>query len=191
MSEDNSNFAVVPASADEEELGPHSRNSTLRENIAEHLFTGELLRRLWQRGIYDAEILHSEFDAGGYDLVLSRGKLVRHIQLKTAIASGKAARVNISLRLAEKPSGCVVWMMLDEDLTIKSYRWFGAAMPGDPLPDIQNLKLAKHTKGDASGKKTERPNLRVVERRRFTEIDTLDELLRLLLGDLMQSHEVT
>ncbi|MFE3835591.1 hypothetical protein [Pseudogemmobacter sonorensis] len=58
----------------------HSRNSVLREIILEHLFVGELLRHLWRAGVTDAEILRSEFDAGGHDLVLSRDALTRHIQ---------------------------------------------------------------------------------------------------------------
>lgn len=161
----------------------HSLNSTLREKIAEHLFIGEILRRLWQRGIYDAEILRSEFDAGGYDLVLSCRDIVRHIQFKTSIVGGKTSRVNVSLRLAEKPSGCVVWMLLDNDVTISSYRWFGGQNTSDPLPNIHDLKIAKHPKGDSTGKKTDRPNLRVVEKRRFTPVETLDGLLSKLLGD--------
>ena len=49
-------------------LERHSLHSVLREVILEHLLIGELLRVLWRRGITDAEILRSEFDAGGYDL---------------------------------------------------------------------------------------------------------------------------
>jgi len=161
----------------------HSRYSTLREKIAEHLFTGELLRRLWQLGVYDAEILRSEFDAGGYDLVLSCRNVVRHIQFKTVVAGGKTSKVNVSLRLAEKPSGCVIWMVLAKNLEIVAYRWFGAAEVGRPLPDIHLLKAATHTKGDSTGKKSERPNLRSVGRQHFTDIDSLDHLLALLLGN--------
>lgn len=47
----------------------HSLHSTLRERIVEHVFIGDALRRLWQREVRDVEILRSEFDAGGYDLV--------------------------------------------------------------------------------------------------------------------------
>src|SRR5579862_3621039 len=54
-----------------------SRNSTLRERIVEHVFVGDALRRLWRLGITDVEVLRSEFDARGYDLVLSFKKVVR------------------------------------------------------------------------------------------------------------------
>jgi hypothetical protein len=33
----------------------------------------------------NVEVLRSEFDAHGYDLVLARGHTVRHIQLKTGL----------------------------------------------------------------------------------------------------------
>src|SRR5690348_2044567 len=45
-------------------------HSTLRERIVEHVFVGEALRQLWKRGARDVEVLRSEFDAGGYDLVM-------------------------------------------------------------------------------------------------------------------------
>jgi hypothetical protein len=41
-----------------------------------------VLRALWCRGVFDVEVLRSEFDAHGYDLVMARGRIVRHIQLK-------------------------------------------------------------------------------------------------------------
>jgi len=54
-------------------------HSTLRERIVEHIFVGDVLRALWRRGILDVEILRPEFDAHGYDVVLSRGRIVRHV----------------------------------------------------------------------------------------------------------------
>jgi hypothetical protein len=37
--------------------------STLRERIVEHVFVGDALRELWRKGVYDVEVLRSEFDA--------------------------------------------------------------------------------------------------------------------------------
>ena len=37
---------------------------------------GDALRRLWQHGIVDVEVLRSEFDAHDYDLVMARGKIM-------------------------------------------------------------------------------------------------------------------
>jgi len=164
------------------EIDPHSHNSTLRERIVEHVFVGDALRRLWQRGITDVEVLRSEFDAGGYDLVLSFRKIVRHIQLKTVKVGGKASSVKISLKLTEKPSGCVIWIVVDADLNLDSFLWFGGP-PGEPLGDIREMKVARHTKGDAQGTKAERPNHRIVKRNLFEKL-SLDQLLEKLFGNL-------
>jgi hypothetical protein len=71
----------------------HYLHSTLRERIVEHVFVGDALRRLWQHRVTDVEVLRSEFDAGGYDPVMSYGKVVRHIQFKTSMAGGKATSI--------------------------------------------------------------------------------------------------
>ncbi|AOF90269.1 hypothetical protein [Sinorhizobium sp. RAC02] len=159
----------------------HAVFSTLRENIVEHLFAGELLRRLWQKDILDAEILKSEFDAGGYDLVLTCRNVTRHIQLKISRKGGARAEVNISLRLAEKASGCVVWIVVDDDLKTMNFRWFGDTN-GGPLPDIADLKVVRHSKGNAQGVKHERLGHRIVPQKRFTPLESVDELLLCLLG---------
>lgn len=161
----------------------HFRHSTLRERIVEHVFVGDALRRLWQLGVLDVEVLRSEFDAGGYDLVMSRGKVTRHIQFKSVTMDGKADRTSISLKLMEKPSGCVIWIVVTPKLDTHSYLWFGG-LPGEPLPDISAMQVAKHTKADATGIKAEKPNHRVVPRSRFVQLDTLDKVLHRLFGDL-------
>jgi hypothetical protein len=70
-------------------------NSSLREKIIEHLFVGELLRTLWQRGARRVELLRAEVDAGGYDLVLECNGIIRHIQLKSSYRGTKSERPNI------------------------------------------------------------------------------------------------
>jgi hypothetical protein len=158
--------------------------SSLRERIVEHVFVGEALRKLWQLKVRDVEVLRSEVDAGGYDLVMSYRKIVRHIQFKSILEGGKAASVNVSLKLMEKPSGCVIWMVVSpKELDLKSYRWFGGS-PGQPLPNISELKPAKHTKGNAQGIKLQKPNHRVVPLRFFEKLDTLDAVLNRLFGPL-------
>lgn len=93
----------------------HYTHSTLRERIAEHVFVGDALRTLWRLGIHDVEVLRSEFDAHGYDLVMARGPIVRHIQFKTGTAR-RPSKVSLARVLAEKPSGCAIWMRLDQEL---------------------------------------------------------------------------
>lgn len=145
---------------------------------------GEVLRRLWQKSIFEAEVLKSEFDAGGYDLVLTFENITRHIQLKVSRADGKRNDVGVSLRLAEKPSGCVVWIVVDDDLNLSGFRWFGSP-PGQPLPDITKMAALKHTKGDAQGNKAIRAGHRILKRSTFTQLDDIDSLLVCLLGPLV------
>jgi hypothetical protein len=78
--------------AAEMDVANHYRHSSLRERIIEHIFVGDALREWWRDGVIDVEVLRSEFDAHGYDLVMSRGRIVRHIQLKASTRS-KPSRV--------------------------------------------------------------------------------------------------
>ena len=167
----------------ETEVNPHYLHSVLRERIVEHIFVGEILRTLWRRKIMDAEVLRSEFDAGGYDLVMGRQGIVRHIQLKTMTAGGKTSNVKVGLKLAEKLSGCVIGIIVTPDLQLDSYLWFGGA-PGEPLPDIGSMKIAKHTKANAQGKKNERLNHRLLPRNNFEQLKALDDVLIRLFGPL-------
>lgn len=66
------------------------RHSTLRERIVEHAFVGDALRLLWRKDVVDVEVLRSEFDAHGYDLVMTRGAVVRHIHSRRARPRGPA-----------------------------------------------------------------------------------------------------
>jgi hypothetical protein len=161
----------------------HYLHSTLRERIVEHVFVGEALRRLWQHRVTNVEVLRSEFDAGGYDLVMSLGRIVRHIQFKTSIVGGKTASIKASLKLMEKHSGCILWIIVTPELSLDSYRWFGDP-PGHPLPDIRNMKVAKHTKANAQREKAYRPDQRIIPVSRFDPLGSLDEVLERLFGPL-------
>lgn len=110
----------------------HHTHSTLRERIVEHVFVGEALRTLWRLGITDVEVLRSEFDAHGHDLMMARSKIVRHIQFKSG-ADKRPSWVSVATALAERPSGCVIFIRVDRGLSMGPYYWFGAA-PGSPLP---------------------------------------------------------
>ena len=148
----------------------------------EHLFVGELLRTLWLNRLYDVEIARPEVDNSGADLILVRGRIVRHIQLKSSGSTAKTARQTLNLDLLSKPSGCVVWNVFDEEtLMFENFLWYGAN-PGDPLPDITSFPIALHTKGNAQGKKLERPNMRVIKKAQFTSIGTMADLLVSLIG---------
>ena len=169
----------------------HSEQSSYREKLLEHLFIGEVLRDLWSRGVTDAEFLRPEVDCGGFDLVITLNRIMRHIQLKTSHTESATARQSINIRLADKSGGCVVWMRFHpETLSLGPFLWYGGS-PGEPLPDIRELTVAKHTKGNARGLKTERPNIRVLPRRKFEEVATISELVLKLFGKIEKSDEQT
>ena len=154
----------------------HAHHSILRERILEHWLVGEVMRRLWMVGRTDIEVLRSEFDRGGYDLLLDLGGVVRHVQLKTSRKAGSTSEVTISLELARRPSGCVVWAVVDDDLSLNHFRWFGGA-PGDALPNVSELKLAKQARANAQGVKADKPNFRRLPASQFVRLATVDDLL--------------
>ena len=142
----------------------HNLFSSYREVLLEHLFAGEVMRHLWLRGNVRIEMLKPQVDDSGYDLVLEANGVVRHVQLKSSHRASTTADTRVSLDLAKKPSGCLVWLLFDaESLELGPFLWFGGN-PGQPLPDVSAFRVAKNTKGNAQGVKLERPNLRVIPR---------------------------
>jgi hypothetical protein len=90
--------------------------------------------------------------------------------------------VKLSLHLAKKPSGCVIWLWFNPlTLELGPFLWFGNA-PGLQLPEIAGFKVAKHTKGNAQGFKLERPNVRVIPKSRFESVATIEDLILRLFG---------
>jgi hypothetical protein len=132
----------------------------------------------------DVEVLRAEFDTSGYDLVMSSANVLRHIQLKVSIADGARASVNVNLKLGKAPSGCVLWIVVDDDLQILEYRWFGGD-PGEPLPDITDRGVVRHARANARGEKAVREGQRAlskVEFERFDAAEGLDDVLDRLFG---------
>ncbi|RWX78385.1 hypothetical protein EPK99_07120 [Neorhizobium lilium] len=156
----------------------HYSFSSLRENIVEHLFVGLALQRLWAHGIVDVEILRSEFDAYGYDLVVSRGNLVRHVQLKSGTSPKK---ISVSTLLSQRPSGCVVYILIDDKLNLNSFLFYGSEQ-GSPLPDLESMKTTKRATANSLGVKPLRENHRDLLPSAFSKVDNLERLLELLLG---------
>lgn len=163
--------------------------SSYRERLIEHLFVGEVLRHLWIAGVYQVEVLRSEVDGAGYDVVFESQSIVRHVQLKAARIGGRRASVGVHVGLAAKPSGCVVWMYFDpKTLSLGPYLWFGNA-PGEPLPPLDGFKVGKHTKGDSTGYKAERPNVRIIPKREFERLESVDEVVdRLFRGGTLKGE---
>jgi hypothetical protein len=160
----------------------HSLYSSYREMLLEHLFAGAVMRHLWLNGVTRLELLKPQVDDSGYDLVLEARGVVRHVQLKASHHGAATAGVNLNLALAEKPSGCVVWLHFDPDtLDFGPYLWFGGE-PGQRLPDILSFKIGKHSKANAEGFKAERPNIRYVPKAKFKQLKTINEVVSHLFG---------
>ena len=76
------------------------------------------------------------------------------------------------MKLAEKPSGCVVWIYFNEDtLYLGPFYYFRI-----DAETLGRRKIAKHTKGNKDGIKAERQNLRVVPKGSFTKFESINDI---------------
>lgn len=158
----------------------HFLHSSFRERLIEHLVIGELLKASWRSGNCSLEIARPEVDNHGYDIVAEDRGVIRHIQLKASRLGGRAASQTVNSALADKPSGCVVWVCFDEEsLELGPFLYFGG-QPSESLPELSDCKIARHTKPNAQGVKTERPALRRVPLQRFVKLDTIADLYQVL-----------
>lgn len=155
----------------------------LREKVLEHVFVAELSKVLLLDLGTPFEVLRSEFDGFGYDLVIEAKGVLRHVQLKATRVGGKRASVDVGLALASKPGGCVVWFMVDErTLAIGPFYWLGRG-PGKPIPALGD-KLARHTRGHG-----ERAALRRVPKGRFEKLGTIREVAMAMFGASESEHD--
>lgn len=161
----------------------HSLLSSYREALLEHLFAGEVMRHVWLSGVKRLEVLKPQVDDGGYDLVLETDSVVRHVQLKATFKGSKVRRFTVNAGLAAKPSGCIVCLLFDDKtLNLGPFYWFGGA-PNERLPDLTTFPIAKHTKGNAQGVKTLKPNHRVIPLSKFVLVATIPLLAAKLFGE--------
>ncbi|MDB4731653.1 hypothetical protein OAF74_02320 [bacterium] len=163
-------------------MSKHSEHSVFREKLVEHLFVGELLKYSWLMGNCTLELASPEVDNSGYDLIAEDRGVVRHIQLKSTFIGAKTSRQKIHTRLAEKSSGCMVWLCFDSTtLQLGPFLFFGGA-PGEQLPDLDRTKVARHTKGDQTGYKAERPRIREINKGLFTRYENIQDVYNALFG---------
>ena len=111
-------------------------------------------------------------------------RVVSVIAGKPRRLDGTASSYKINTRLAERPSGCVVWLgwsrLPGTNRVTIEHRWFGGP-PGEPLPDLGQV-VAKHAKANAEGVKLERPGIRRVALVRFEKVIDAADLLDRLFG---------
>jgi hypothetical protein len=91
---------------------------------------------------------------------------MRHIQLKTSLGLKPIQQINASL--AQQPSGCVVWIIIDNDLNFKQFLWFGDT-PHKPLPSLDEFAFAKH-----HHTRQPRDNTKEIPKRFFQVIENAD-----------------
>jgi hypothetical protein len=175
----NSTTDVAMADSD-----AHSHHSTLRECIVEHVFVGEMLRRYWRRGVRDVEVLISEFDAHGYDLVIVRGRIIRHVQFKTG--RNKPGKVSVSRALAEKPSGCVIWIKVNDSLDLGPFYFFGGA-PGSPLTTLSAFPSPRRATHNKDGVRPIRQNHCEIPATQFRMVTEIDDVMALLFDN--EAHQ--
>ena len=168
--------------------------SSFYEQLVEHVFISEVLQEVWFRFRQTVEVLRSEVDASGYDVVLECNGNLRHVQLKTSKKDGKTANQKVNVALSSKPSGCVVWILRDEDQNDYrmrlTYLFFGADA-GKPLQLHDDFRVGKHTKGNKDGVKAERQSIRVIPKGKFKHIKTTTELVTRLFGLETNIEEIT
>lgn len=159
--------------------------SSFYEQLVEHVFISEILQEAWYRHQRTIEVLRSEIDASGYDVVLECNGIIRHVQLKTSAKGGKTAYQNVNVRLSDKPGGCIVWLVREEDPTgcrmRLGYLFFGG-LSGERLPPLEGYPIARHTKGDSTGFKRQRLGIRRVPKTASEWIDDTTTLLERLFG---------
>jgi hypothetical protein len=163
-------------------------HSVLREKVVEHVFLAELSRTLLLELRMPLEVLRAEFDAFGYDLVIEANGVLRHIQLKATRAEGARANVDIQLALANKPGGCVVWLVVDPaTFEPGPFLWFGGRA-GSALPPLGDREV-RHSRADATGAKKVRPGLRRVPKGAFERVDTIRELAIIMFGQTEAAYD--
>jgi hypothetical protein len=168
-------------------MDQHYLQSSFRESLIEHLFIGEMLKLSWQNRDCALEVAKPEVDNSGYDIILEDSRVIRHLQLKTSKRGGSTARQKIHVSLGNKPSGCVLWIYFDEHtLDLGPFLYFGGP-PGSPLPAMDEFKIAKHTKANADGIKSERPAHRVVPKGKFAVLDSIVNVYEALFGEIPQT----
>lgn len=162
---------------------PNSRlahHSTLIEKTLEYHLSGAVAGELLRRD-QPWELLRTDCDRDGYDLVIEAGGIIRHIQLKAQVLGGTSRQITAHINLANKPSACIIWMTCDPaTLRPVSYRFFGGT-PASPIPALGD-KPARHSRGNRDGLKGERPLHRVVPIKRFQRVTEVTDLVDRLFG---------
>ena len=160
------------------------------EAAIKHAFLWRVYSELWQRDpstklrVFDAEI-----DDGGFDVVLSVGRCMRHLQLKCSMIGSSTRSVVLRQSLCELPGGSVVWMeYVGSTLEIRKYHLFAFSNPLEPL-SFANFPIARTVRADSKGVKKFRQSVHVVPKTAFNQDLPFDAILAVLFN--VQSKNVS
>lgn len=149
--------------------------SVMREKMLLHIFLSDIYQSFWLARNDTLEVLHSEIDNFGYDIVISANGKTRHIQLKSLTSGGSTSSFKINERLSKKEGGCVIIQEYSEKeskIEVK-YHLFEAK-------NLENFKIAKHNKANAEGIKNERKGIKEVPKNKFQPCKSIQHLIQLL-----------
>ena len=159
-----------------------SENSLYIEKALEHLLLAKLSQVVWQKRRFKLlEIATAEIDNKGFDVVLTVGKITRHVQLKCLKLGAKRRNIDVNVGLFDKPSGCVLLCEYNpSDLEFTGFYFFGNP-PGKRLPDIRKLPVALNPRRSLKGR-TPRKNVRNIPKRRFAQVSKIEGVVEKLFG---------
>ncbi|NDV28144.1 hypothetical protein [Desulfovibrio sp. JC010] len=162
----------------------HCTHSSFRENILEHMLIGEVTRTLWKRGYPATEVMRTEVDAMGYDIVFSVNGYTRFVQLKARKAGARGTSLSVNRSLENKHGGCVIVILCDEvDLALKGFRWFGNR-PDEKMTELPD-KVAKRPTANSQGVKPELKSKCLMNWGLFQPIADVEELVDVMFPDLV------
>lgn len=170
-----------------------SANSSFYEQLVEHTFISELLQEACFRYGSTIEVLRSEVDAYGYDLVLEYKGFIRHVQLKTSKPESSTKSQSVSLKLTQKQNWCVVWIKREKPEAARialNYIFFGATRVAGTtqmlLPSIEENAKTIQTRKGKDNIKAPREGHRKVGEREFllNGIMKMEQLFKILFPEV-------
>lgn len=148
-----------------------AEKSSYVENVLTHALVAGLAGELWRLDPRRSlQVFNSEVDDSGFDVILGVGAELRYIQLKQAHNEKVPPSVSVRLQFSSLPGSCVVLMSHRlSDLALTGFRFYGAADPKSPMPEIASFVTSKAPgRRTADGERKVRENYRNVLVSRFS-----------------------
>lgn len=159
--------------------------SSYVENVLTHSMISSLAGDLWRRDPeVRMDILRTEVDESGFDLVLTMSGQGRYIQIKQVNSEGRNKNFSVRADFALMPGSCVVVIVhRDSDLSIEGYRFFGAAL-NKPMSSVDgfNSSILPGRRGK-DGNRRVREHYRDIPGACFTKLNSVSDLLEALFPE--------